>query len=315
MTFAATANCVVYQGGTPVFADVDARTLLIDPDDVEAKITPRTRAIIAVDYAGQPCDYDRLRVLAQRHGLALVADACHALGASYKGRPVGTLADLNIFSLHPVKAMTTGEGGMISCAGFETAHVMRRFRNHGITSDHFQREQLGSWLYEMVELGYNYRLSDIQCALGLSQLEKLPAWVAARRSIARRYDGAFVELRGARPLQVNPDVEHGYHLYVVQLDMNYLAADRERIFAALRAEGIGVNVHYLPVHLHPYYQERFQTRPGQCPRAEVAYQTILSLPLFAAMTDADVDDVIEAMWKVVNGHAIESRSAAVAGAR
>ncbi|HEX9453582.1 MAG TPA: UDP-4-amino-4,6-dideoxy-N-acetyl-beta-L-altrosamine transaminase [Candidatus Binatia bacterium] len=315
MTFAATANCVAYQGGTPVFADVDGRTLLIDPDDVEAKITPQTRAIIAVDYAGQPCDYDRLRAIAQHHGLALVADACHALGASYKGRPVGTLADLNIFSLHPVKAMTTGEGGMISCASFETAHVMRRFRNHGITSDHFQREQLGSWLYEMVELGYNYRLSDIQCALGLSQLEKLPAWVASRRSIARRYDAAFAQLRGARPLHVNPDVEHGYHLYVVQLDMNYLAADRERVFAALRAEGIGVNVHYLPVHLHPYYQERFKTQLGQCPRAEAAYQTILSLPLFAAMTDADVDDVIEAMWKVVHGYAIENRSAAVAGAR
>jgi len=243
MTFAATANCVAYQGGTPIFADVDGQTLLIDPDDVEAKITPQTRAIIAVDYAGQPCDYDRLRAIAQRHELALVADACHALGASYKGRPVGTLADLNIFSLHPVKAMTTGEGGMISCASFETAHVMRRFRNHGITSDHFQREQLGSWLYEMVELGYNYRLSDIQCALGLSQLEKLPAWVASRRSIARRYDAAFAQLRGARPLHVNPDVEHGYHLYVVQLNLNYLAADRERVFAALRAEGIGVSAH------------------------------------------------------------------------
>jgi perosamine synthetase len=315
MTFAASANCVVYQGGTPVFADVDPHSLLIDARDVEAKISAKTRAIIAVDYAGQPCDYDLLGNLARRRGLALVADACHSLGGSYKGRAVGTLADLSIFSLHPVKAMTTGEGGVVTTESFETAHGMRRFRNHGITSDHFQREQLGSWLYEMVELGYNYRLSDIQCALGLSQVDKLPRWLARRRAIARRYDDAFANTPAIRPLRVSPYVEHGYHLYVVQLDKNYLAADRERIFAALRAEGIGVNVHYLPVHLHPYYQEHFATRRGQCPNAETAYETILSLPLFPAMTDADVNDVIEAMWKVANSYAIDIRAAAVAGAR
>jgi perosamine synthetase len=315
MTFAASANCVAYQGGTPVFADVDADTLLIDPRDVEAKITSRTRAIIAVDYAGQPCDYDALRKLAQRHGLALAADACHSLGGSYKGRPVGSLADLNIFSLHPVKAMTSGEGGIITTESFETAHALRRFRNHGITSDHFQREQIGSWLYEMVELGYNYRLSDIQCALGLSQLGKLPRWIARRRAIARRYDDAFAQLPGILPLGVSSSVEHAYHLYVVQLDSRYLSADRARIFAALRAEGIGVNVHYLPVHLHSYYRETFATRPGLCPNAEAAYERIVSLPIFPAMSDADVDDVIEALWKVISAYASESRAAAVAVAR
>jgi len=315
MTFAASANCVVYRGATPVFADVDADSLLIDPGAVEAKLTGNTRAIIAVDYAGQPCDYDALRALAQRHRLALVADACHSLGGSYKGKPVGTLADLNIFSLHPVKAMTTGEGGMITCAGFELAHAMRRFRNHGITSDHFQREQLGSWIYDMVELGYNYRLSDIQCALGLSQLAKLSQWVARRRAIAQRYDSAFKDFPAIRPLAVSADIEHGYHLYVVRLEGDYLTAERGQVFAALRAEGIGVNVHYLPVHLHPYYRQNFATAAGLCPRAEAAYEKIISLPIFPAMTDRDVDDVIEACWKVVTHYGHQHRAAAAAGAR
>jgi perosamine synthetase len=315
MTFAASANCVVYQGGTPVFADVDPATLLIDAHDAEAKITPRTRAIIAVDYAGQPCDYDRLRALADRHGLALVADACHSLGGAYKGRAVGTLADLNVFSLHPVKAMTTGEGGMITTANADYARALSRFRNHGVSTDHFERERRGSWSYEMIELGFNYRLSDIQCALGLNQLDKLAGWIERRRAIARRYDLAFAELPGIRPLGADAAVEHAYHLYVVQLDGTCAKADRGRLFAALRAENIGVNVHYLPVHLHPYYREKFATREGLCPNAETAYEKILSLPLFPAMTDDDIDDVIEALWKVMSAYAQDSRSAALAGAR
>lgn len=315
MTFAASANCVVYRGARPIFADVDAETLLIDPDDVEAKTSARTRAIIAVDYAGQPCDYDRLGALAERHGLALIADACHSLGGSFKGRTVGTLAELNVFSLHPVKALTTGEGGVVTTESFETAHAMRRFRNHGITSDHFQREQLGSWLYEMVELGYNYRLSDIQCALGASQIKKLASWLDRRRAIARRYDHALAELPAILPLKTHNDARHAYHLYVVQLDQDQLSADRARVFAALRAEGIGVNVHYLPVHLHPYYRQTFGTCPGTCPNAEAAYDKILSLPIFPAMGDDDVDDVINALRKVMSSYAIESRTAAVAGAR
>jgi perosamine synthetase len=316
LTFVASANCVVYQGATPIFADVDAGTLLIDPKDVEAKITPRTRAIIAVDYAGQPCDYDALKALVgRRRGISLVADACHSLGASDKGRPVGTLADLNVFSLHPVKAMTTGEGGVVTTESFETAHRMRCFRNHGVTSDHFQREQQGSWLYEMVELGYNYRLSDVQCALGLSQLKRLADWVARRCAIARRYHEAFHHLVGVQPVEARPDVESAHHLYVIRLDLTCLTADRAKIFAALRAEGIGVNVHYLPVHLHPFYRDRFALGPGHCPNAEAAYETILSLPLFPAMQDQDVEGVIEAVWKVINAYAVDTRAAVVAGSR
>src|SRR5437870_2546286 len=263
LTFIASANCVVYQDATPVFADIDPETLLINPADVAAKMTTRTKAIIAVDYAGQPCDYDVLTTLAMsRRGIAVVADACHSLGASYKGRSVGTLADLNVFSLHPVKAMTTAEGGVVTTESFETAHRMRCFRNHGVTSDHFEREQQGSWLYEMSELGYNYRLNDLQCALGLSQLQRLSDWVARRRSIAVRYDEAFCHLVGVEPLRVRPEIEHAYHLYVIRLERAFLSAERAQLFAALRAEGIGVNVHYLPVYLHPFYRERFGLGPG-----------------------------------------------------
>jgi perosamine synthetase len=300
MTFAASANCVVFQGGTPVFADVDPDTLLLDPAQVEAKITPRTKAIIAVDYTGQPCDYDALRTTADQHGLALIADACHALGGSYKGRPVGSLADLSVFSFHPVKHITTGEGGMITTDDPELARRMRVFRNHGITTDHRQREAKGSWFYEMVDLGYNYRLTDLQCALGMSQLRKLPGWVARRQEIARRYDTAFAEMPVVQPLGVRDDVSHAYHLYVIRLDLTQLRVTRAEVFAALRAEGIGVNVHYIPVHLHPFYRERFGTRPGLCPVAEEAYERLLSLPVFPKMNNADVEDVILAVRKVLS---------------
>ena len=300
MTFAASVNCVVFQGGTPVFADVDPRTLLLDPAKVEARITPHTRAIVAVDYAGQPCDYDALRAVAARHGLHIIADACHAVGGSDGGRAVGTLADLSTFSLHPVKHFTTGEGGLITTDDSELARRMRIFRNHGITTDHRQREQQGSWDYEMVDLGYNYRLTDIQCALGLSQLGKLRGWVARRQTIAARYDAAFAAMSAVRPLAVRPEVTHAYHLYMVRFDLGHLKADRATIFQALRAEGIGVNVHYIPVHLHPFYRQRFSTGPGLCPVAEAAYEELITLPIFPTMSDQDVGNVVVAVEKVMN---------------
>ena len=304
MTFAASANCVVFQGGTPVFADVDSDTLLLDAAQVKAKVTPRTKAIVAVDYAGQPCDYDALRAIAARYGLILVDDACHALGGSYKARPVGSLADLSTFSFHPVKHITTGEGGMVTTDDPELAQRMRVFRNHGITSDHRQREQQGSWFYEMVDLGYNYRLTDLQCALGMSQLRKLPGWVARRQEIARRYDAAFAEISAVKPLSVREEVSHAYHLYMIRLDLAQLRATRAEVFAALRAERIGVNVHYIPVHLHPFYRERFGTQTGLCPVAEEAYESLISLPIFPRMGDQDGEDVIKAVSKVVKCYAV-----------
>lgn len=300
MTFAATANCIVYQGGTPIFADVEPDTLLIDPEQVEAKITPRTKAVIAVDYAGQPCDYDALRAIAEHHRLKLVADACHALGASYKGKPVGSLADLSVFSFHPVKHITTGEGGMIVTEDPALAQRMRIFRNHGITTDHRQREQQGSWFYKMVDLGYNYRLTDIQCALGLSQLRKLPGWVARRREIARQYDVAFAGMPTVDPLAVRPDVIHAYHLYMVRVKSQQSGPSRAQVFTALRAAGIGVNVHYIPVHLHPFYRQSFGTAPGMCPVAEAAYEELITLPVFPTMTDVDVNTVAVAIGRQVH---------------
>lgn len=302
MTFAASANCVLYQGATPVFADVDPDTLLINPDDVAAKITPLTKAIVAVDYAGQLCDYDRLQAIADEHDLKIVADACHAVGGSYRGQPVGTLADLNTFSLHPVKHFTTGEGGLITTDDSELAQRMRVFRNHGITSDHRQRAEQGGFFYEMVTLGYNYRITDFQCALGINQLTKLSGWVERRQAIARLYDSAFADLVAVKPLAARPEASHAYHLYVLQFDLAQLTTDRNTLFQALRAEGLGVNVHYIPVHFHPYYRQQLGTQPGQCPVAEAAYERIVSLPIFPLMTDEDARDVVTAVAKVTEAY-------------
>lgn len=307
LTFAASANCVVYQGGTPVFVDVEPDTLLLDAARVEEKITSRTRAIVAVDYAGQPCDYDTLKCVAGRHGLPLVADACHSLGGAYKGRQVGSLATLSTFSFHPVKPITTGEGGMITTDDSSLARRMRLFRNHGITTDHRQREMAGSWHYEMVDLGFNYRLSDVQCALGISQLRKLPDWVQRRQTIAQRYDAVLATLPGITPLHVRPDVAHVYHLYVVRLNAEQIGKDRTQVYQALRGAGIGVNVHYVPVHLHPFYRQRFGTGPGMCPVAEAAYETILSLPIFPRMSNSDVENVIRAVHRVLKGDQVNEQ--------
>jgi len=391
MTFAATANCVVYQGGTPVFADVDPETLLIDPKQVEKKITSRTKAIIAVDYAGQPCNYDELLSISKNHNIPLVADSCHALGALYKGRPVGSIADLAVFSFHPVKHITTGEGGMITTNNEEYAKRMRIFRNHGITTDHRQREKQGSWFYEMVELGYNYRITDIQCGLGISQLKKLPQWIKRRWEIAAKYDEELSKIPGIKPLGLRSDVllpkqsldlspfpfpfspfsrspssvrpcpssvprspspvspspssilhppssvlpspssvsrspssvlpspssvsrspfsvlrppssffsTHAYHLYVIRIEGEAVGKTRDEIFRELRNAGIGVNVHYIPVHLHPFYRKRLGTSAGLCRVAEAAYEQIISLPMFPKLTDKDVYYIIESIKRTSN---------------
>lgn len=288
MTFAASANCVMYQGGTPVFADVEEGTLLIDPLKVEKLITPATRAIIGVDYAGYTCDWDSLKTIADKYGLALVADSCHALGAEYKGRKAGTLADMTIFSFHPVKHITTGEGGMVVTDDECLANRARIFRNHGISSTATEREKAQKWSYDMTGLGYNYRITDLQCALGISQLSKLPAWLNKREQLACLYDSVF-EGTHIKPLKRQIYGTHAWHLYVVRVPR------RDLVFQRMRSAGIGVNVHYKPVYLHSYYQEHGYEQ-GLCPVAEDAFNKILTLPLWPGMTKDDVKMVCDELF-------------------
>ena len=316
MTFVASSNCILYQGGTPVFADVLPDSLLIDPADVAKKITDKTKAIIVVDYAGQPCDYDALRDICNKHSLFLISDACHAIGSSYKGRPTGSIADITCFSFHPVKHITTGEGGMCVTNSAEFAEKIRMFRGHGITTDFRQREEKGGHFYEMVDLGFNYRITDFQCALGISQLKKLPEWIKRRQEIAKQYDDAFANIAEITPLRNAQDLSNAYHLYVIKLANNL---DRDVIFRELRENGIGVNVHYIPVHMHPYYQKRSakmlkcsstksktselqnSRTPGlpHCPVAEDVYKHIISIPMFPAMTTNDVKKVLKEVEKCI----------------
>lgn len=298
MTFAATANCVLYQGAIPVFADVSGDTLNLDPEQIEKKISPRTKAILPVDYAGHPAELAPILEIARRHGLVVIEDACHALGAEYEGRRVGSIADMTVFSFHPVKHITTGEGGMVATNNPRFAEIMRRFRNHGISSDARQRQSAGQWHYEMVLLGFNYRLPDVACALGIEQLKKLDANLARRREIAALYAAAFREVSGVILPAARPGANPAWHLYPIRLNLEKLTADRPQIFRALRAENIGVNVHYIPVHLHPYYRERFGYKGGEFPVAEDGYARLISLPMFHGMSDQDAKDVIAAVSKV-----------------
>ena len=303
MTFCATANCILYQGATPVFADVSPDTLNLDPKEVSKKVSARTKAIFAVDYAGHPAALDELGQLAetqvpQGRSPLLIEDACHALGAEYRGNRVGGIADMTVFSFHPVKHLTTGEGGMVTTNDARLAETLRRFRNHGISSEARQRQEAGQWFYEMVLLGFNYRLTEIACALGLSQLERLDANVARRREIAAQYGEAFRDLPAIVIPAVREDVNPAWHLYPIRLKLEMLAVGRGEIFQALRAENIGVNVHYIPVHQHPYYRERSKSKESY-PVTEHAYERLISLPMFHSMTVQDVEDVIHALLKVV----------------
>jgi UDP-4-amino-4,6-dideoxy-N-acetyl-beta-L-altrosamine transaminase len=291
LTFAATANAALYLGATVRFVDVEPDTGNLDPDLVEAVITDRTKAIVPVDFAGHPADYDRLRAIADRHGLRLLADAAHSLGATYRGRPVGTLADASELSFHPVKPITTAEGGAVVTGDAEIARRAARFRTHGITRDpeELDHPDEGAWWYEQHDLGFNYRLTDVQAALGTSQLRKLDRFLARRRAIAAAYDAALADVDALELPGRRDGVQSGWHLYVVRTRD---PAQRRPLFERLRAEGIGVQVHYLPVYWHPHYTSLGYLR-GQCPRAEAFYRGAISLPIFPLMTDADVERVID----------------------
>src|SRR5256712_2493146 len=294
LTFAATANAVVYQGARPVFADIDAATLDLDPDAVKPAATARTRALLPVDFAGLPCEYDRLLTLAREHGWIVIADAAHSFGGATGGRPVGALADMTTLSFHPVKLITTGEGGAVLTDRDDLAARLRVMRHHGIRYPDATRP----WRYEIPEPGNNYRLTDFQSALGLSQLAKLDRFWARRDRLARRYrerlgGSPFVEL----PALPN-EHRHGWHLFVVMLRLERLGADRDTILEALRAENIGATLHYPLVYRHTFYRERFGYAAGLCPAAESVEARLVTLPLFPAITERDQDDVLRALDKV-----------------
>jgi len=302
ITFAASANCVIYQGGTPVFADIREDTLNIDPEEIKKKITSDTRAIIPVDFTGLPVDLEEILQIARENNLIVIEDASHALGATYKESKIGSISDMTIFSFHPVKHITTGEGGMITTNNKEYYERLKLFRTHGITKD---KDKLlnydGPWYYEMQELGYNYRLTDFQCALGISQLKKIDKIIQRRRKIVKKYNYEFKDMPEIKIPEINPiDSNPVWHIYMIQLNLDRLKVDRREIFEALRAENIGVNVHYMPVHLQPYYRNKYNYHQGDFPKAENYYLREITLPIFPMMSDKDIDDVIKAVKKVIS---------------
>lgn len=299
ITFAASSNAVLYCGGIPVFADINPITYNIDIEDVKRKITRKTKAIIAVDFTGNPVDIDEVREICNNNNLIFIEDAAHSLGAEYKGKKIGSLADITTFSFHPVKPITTGEGGMITTNNKELYKKMLLFRSHGITrEEELLEENTGQWYYEQLCLGYNYRMTDIQAALGISQLNKLNVFIKRRREIAEQYTLAFRNMQEIEIPKFEDNKYSGWHLYVIALNLDTLRVGRKEVFDALRAENIGVNVHYLPVYLHPYYK-RLGYKEGLCKEAEMIYERIITLPLHPSMTKKDVEIVIEALRKVL----------------
>jgi perosamine synthetase len=302
-TFTATAEVVRYFDARPVFVDVDDRTFNIDVRRVEAAITPRTRAIMPVHMAGQPCAMDPLLELARAHRLAVVEDAAHALPARYRGRMVGTLGDLTAFSFYATKTITTAEGGMLTTANPDYAARAALMALHGISKDAWKRYSAeGSWFYEVEAAGYKYNMPDLAAALGLVQLRRCDELWAARAAIAARYNQAFRDLPEIAIPVVAPDVQHAWHLYIIQLDLAALDIDRAGFIRALHDLHIGTSVHFIPLHLHPYYQRTTGHRPQDFPAAMRAYSRVVSLPIYPSMSEADVDDVIEAVWTLVRRH-------------
>ncbi len=301
ITFAASANCVLYCGGTPVFADIKADTFNIDPASVRKLITPKTKAIVAVDFTGQAVELDELRAICEEYNLSLIEDAAHSMGTKYNGRPIGSIADMTTFSFHPVKTITCGEGGAVTTNDEELYRKLRLYRAHGITRDvnEMVHPTDAGWYNEQVILGYNYRITDVQAALLMSQLKKLPAFSARRKEIVNKYNDAFKDIP---QIKVQREIEASdttRHLYILRLNAELLNCDRRQFFDALHAENICSQVHYLPVYWHSYY-EKLGYEKGLCPNAESYYLESMSLPLFYSMTNADVEDVINAVKKLIN---------------
>ncbi|WP_198543812.1 UDP-4-amino-4,6-dideoxy-N-acetyl-beta-L-altrosamine transaminase [Petroclostridium xylanilyticum] len=304
ITFAASANCVLYMGAKPVFADIDPATYNIHPDEIRKKITKKTKAIIPVHFTGQPCDMDEIIKIAKEYDLMVIEDGAHALGAEYKGKKIGSIGDMTTFSFHPVKHITTGEGGAITTNSKELYEKLLIFRTHGITRDvEKMTKDEGPWYYEQHFLGYNYRITDFQAALGISQLKKLELFLEKRRKYVKQYNDAFKDIEGiVIPYQL-PQTISAWHLYIIQLELQKLAVGRKEIFQELRSRNIGVNVHYIPVYYHPYYQ-KLGYQKGLCPHAEKLYDRMITLPLFPKMQSEDVEYVIQSVKEIVGKYRI-----------
>jgi UDP-4-amino-4,6-dideoxy-N-acetyl-beta-L-altrosamine transaminase len=295
-TFAASANAALFNGLKPVFADIKKDTYNIDPEEIRKKVTSETRAIMYVDFAGQPCDMKEIKEISAEHDLYLLEDAAHALGAEYEGRKIGSFADITVFSFHPAKHITTGEGGMCVTNDDELAQKMKKLRNHGIDAD--TRERFGrdaSWAYDIRFLSRNYRMTDFQAALGISQLKKIERFIARRQGIVKIYKEGFDGINEIALPCVKPNVRHVWHLYTILLN----GINRDKFFKAMRQKNIGVNVHYIPVYRHSYYKQRFGLNPKDFPVTEDLFERIITLPLFPKMSDQDVFDVIDAVKETV----------------
>ncbi|MBD3109665.1 UDP-4-amino-4,6-dideoxy-N-acetyl-beta-L-altrosamine transaminase [Bacillus sp. AGMB 02131] len=307
MTFAATSNSVLYQRGRPVFADIDPQTYNIDPKSIKQLITGKTKAIVPVHFTGQPAEMDAIMQIADEHKLVVIEDAAHALGALYKNRKIGSIGDMTMFSFHPVKHITTGEGGLITTNNQGYYEKLLQFRTHGITREPSALiENQGPWYYEMQFLGFNYRITDIQAALGVTQLQKLHVFIEQRKQLVQYYREQLSDIDELVLPQIIPHVDSSWHLFIVKLKLDRLSAGRKTIFEALQKENIGVNVHYLPVHLHPYYQQLGYEK-GSCPIAESCYEQFVTLPLFPSMTKSDAADVVTALKKVVHYYRSQRR--------
>jgi dTDP-4-amino-4,6-dideoxygalactose transaminase len=300
MTFTATAEVVIYFKAIPVLVDCQVDTLNIDPDQIQRVITPRTKAIIPVHFAGQPCAMDRILEIAKQYNLKVIEDAAHSLPASYRGKRVGSIADITCFSFYATKTITTGEGGMATTDNSEWANRMRVMSLHGISLDAWNRyTEKGSWYYEIIYPGYKYNLTDIAAALGIEQLKKCDHFYEARRRIVRRYDEAFADLAEIQMPARVPEIQHAWHLYVIQLELERLQISRSKFIEGLKKEGIGTSVHFIPLHLHPYYRDRFGYKPTDFPNASAVFERIVSLPIYPSMTEGNVRDVIVAVRKLV----------------
>jgi dTDP-4-amino-4,6-dideoxygalactose transaminase len=303
MTFAATAEVVCYLKARPVLVDCQPDTLNIDPAGTERKITPKTKAIIPVDIAGHPCEFEKILEIARSHGLKVIEDAAHALPAMYHNERVGRISDITCFSFYATKTITTGEGGMATTENLEWADRMRMMSLHGISHDAWKRyTKEGSWYYEVLYPGFKYNLTDIAAALGIEQLRKCDGFWQSRKGIAAIYDEAFADLEEIQTPVRQPDIEHAWHLYVIQLNLECLKVTRSQFIEALREEGIGTSVHFIPLHLHPFYRDTFGYRPTDFPNAASVSERIISLPIYPKMIEADVEKVIGAVRSVVKQH-------------